>query len=222
MDFLDKIICGDCLEVMRDIPDNFIDAIITDPPFVFAGGISNGRSSIADTQFFLHWWRDVCKHLNRILKPTGEGFIWCDWKSAPTIALGLVQRQRYTLRASQMLYHYREMPGQGKPFRSSVDLIMYIRGKKSDGHRIPNTTHNMISKYWYYGRHPHHSAEKDPEICEKLIEWCSDEQSIIIDPFAGAGATLIACKRLNRHYIGIEKEPEYCAIAENRLAEMLI
>jgi DNA modification methylase len=57
--------CGDCLDLMRTIPDGSIDALLTDPPFSFAGGISNGRSSIADSQFFLHWWRDVCRQLDR-------------------------------------------------------------------------------------------------------------------------------------------------------------
>ena len=223
---LDTIICGDCLEIMPQIPDKSVDAIITDPPFTFIGGSSNGRNSISDNQFFLYWWRALWKELNRILKPNGEGFVWCDWRTAPSIAEGLNLMKagfgRATLwRPAQMIYHYREMGGMGKPFRNSVDTILYVRGPKSDGHRIHNKTHNMISEHYYYGSHKYHPTEKSVSICERLISWCSDEGDTILDPFVGSGTTAVACKLNNRHYICIEKEQEYCDIANKRLKEML-
>ena len=217
---LDTIIRGDCLEVMKEIPDKSVDAIVTDPPFAFAGGLSNGISSQVSSQFFDHWWKLVCKELVRVAKPEGEGFVWCDWRTAQSIALGFQPTiQTYDhWRVSQMLYHYREMPGQGKPFRSSIDMIAYIRGPKSEGKRIPNTTHNHISKYWYYGKHEFHPAEKDPELCEMLICWCSDPGAVILDPFSGSGTTAIACKRSGRHFIGIELSEEYADIAKKRIS----
>jgi len=210
---------GDCLEYMKTMPDKSVDAVITDPPFTFAGGISNGRASMADNQFFLYWWKDICAELNRALKPEGEGFVWCDWKSASTIAAGFQQDQKYTWRAAQMLYHYREMPGQGAPFRNSVDTFLYVRGPKSDGHRIVNTTHNWISKYWYYGKHENHPAEKDPEICAQMLDWCSDVGDTVFDPFMGSGTTGVACMQLGRNFIGCEIEPKYFEIAKKRIEQ---
>lgn len=210
---------GDCIDYLRSVPDATYDAIVTDPPFTFAGGISNGRASMADDQFFLYWWRAACRELNRVLKPDGEGFIWCDWRSAAVLARGFAQDQTNTWRVSQMLYHYREMPGQGQPFRSSVDMIAYVRGPKSAGARIPNTTHNLLSKYWYYGKHENHPAEKDPEMCAQLILWCSDPGAIVLDPFAGSGAVGIACAMTGRSYAGIEIEDSYHATAERRVSE---
>lgn len=219
LDF-NKIHCGDCLELMKEIPSSSIDSIVTDPPFAFAGGLSNGSSSQTDSQFFSYWWKDVCKELNRVMKADGEGFIWCDWKTAAILSTGFKPTmQTYdVIRVSQMLYHYREMPGQGKPFRSSVDMIAYIRGSKSEGNRIPATTHNHISKYWYYGKHEFHPAEKDPELCEMLIGWCSDIGDVVLDPFLGSGTTAVACKRSGRRFIGIELSEEYTEIANRRLA----
>lgn len=202
---------------MRGMADNSVDAVITDPPFTFAGGISNGRASFADNQFFLYWWKDICKELNRVLKPDGEGFIWCDWRSVSTIAAGFAQDQKYTWKVSQMLFHYREMPGQGQPFRNSVDMIAYIRGPKSKPNRIPNTTHNWISKYWYYGKHKNHPAEKDHEIAKQLVEWCTNSNDTILDPFMGSGTTGVACVKLGRHFIGVEIDPGYFKIAEKRI-----
>jgi DNA modification methylase len=217
--WLNQIIEGDCLEVMKELPDKCIDAVVTDPPFVFAGGISNGRSSEISDQFFLYWWKDVCKELNRILKPEGEGFMWCDWRSAHVLAQGFNFGQKYGWRMPQMIYHYREMPGQGTPFRNSVDMIAYLRGPKSKGGRIPNTTHNWISKYWYYGKHKHHPAEKDTDIAEQLIKWCSDEKQIILDPFLGSGTTAVAALNTGRFFVGIEKEPKYVEIARQRVEQ---
>jgi site-specific DNA-methyltransferase (adenine-specific) len=205
---------------MQTIEDSSIDAIITDPPFAFAGGYSNGRSSMADDQFFLYWWKDICKELNRILKPEGEGFIWCDWRTAQSFSKGFNFGQKYSWRMSQIVYHYREMPGQGTPFRSSVDMIAYIRGPKSDGHRIENTTHNFISKYWYYGKHPFHPAEKDPELIDQLLRWCSNEGDTIIDPFMGSASVGVACEKSQRKFIGIEIDPEFFEVAKGRLKNL--
>jgi site-specific DNA-methyltransferase (adenine-specific) len=208
---------GDCLEVMAGMEAGSVDAIVTDPPFAFAGGLSNGQTSVADDQFFRFWWKEVCRHLERVLKPTGEGFIWCDWRTATAFADGFCVPQKYTWRAAQMLYHYREMPGMGTPFRSSVDMILYVRGPKARSSRIPNTTHNFISRYWYYGKHDNHPAEKDTSIAATLLGWCSDPGDTVLDPFTGSGTTGVACAKEGRDFIGIEREAEYVEIARRRI-----
>jgi DNA modification methylase len=204
---------------MKQIPSGSIAAIVTDPPFAFAGGLSNGMSSSVDSQFFSHWWRAVCDELARILAPDADGFIWCDWRTAPIIAAGFAPRkQTYDFfKLSQMLFHYREMPGMGRPFRSSVDMIAYIKGPKSKSSRIPATTHNFVSKYWYYGKHEHHPAEKDVEICKTLLGWCSDAGQLVIDPFAGSGTAAIAAHELGRCFIAIELEQVHFLTACRRL-----
>jgi site-specific DNA-methyltransferase (adenine-specific) len=215
---VNKIYLGDCLELMKEIPTSSIDAIISDPPFTMTGSSSNGRGAIADDQFFDYWWRAVCVELARILKPSAEGFIWCDWKTAHVISNGFKPKmQEYTFKVSQLIYHYREHIGMGQPFRSSVDMIAYIRGPESEAKRISSSTPNFISSFWQYGKHQHHPAEKDVDICKKLCEWCSDPNDIIIDPFAGSGTSCIASKLMGRQYIGIEKEEIFQKIAENRL-----
>lgn len=210
---------GDCLSWFAQAGVHSCRALVTDPPFAFAGGASNGRISLASNQFFLHWWRDVAVGLERVLAPDGEGFLWCDWRSAAVFEAGFQQDQKATWRIAQLLYHYREMPGQGTPFRSSVDMIAYLRGPKSTGSRIANATHNWFSSYWYYGKHKHHPAEKNPGVAEKLLHWCSDDGDVVLDPFMGSGTTLVAAKNLGRKSIGIEIEERYCEIAAERLSQ---
>ena len=203
------VVLGDCLDVLAHYPDHCCDALVTDPPFAMAGGLSNGRSSEVDGQCFLFWWRAVCKELLRILKPDGEGFIWCDWHTAALMAQGFMPKTQTSdvWRVAQMLHHYREMPGRGSPFRNSVDMIAYVRGPKSKGARIANTTHNFLSKYWYYGKHDHHPAEKDPKLCMQLLDWCTDAGALVLDPVYRRGEyrhRLCSCTQ--RRFLGIEKD----------------
>lgn len=214
---------GDCLELLHTSPFALMDALVTDPPFAFAGGLSNGMQSAADDQFFSRWWGDVCKLLAHSLIQEAEGFIWCDWRTARIFTDGFRRTDQVKpFRLAQMLYHYREMPGMGQPFRSSVDMLGYLRGPKASGLRIHNTTHNWISQYWYYGRHEHHPAEKSSDLAVQLIAWCSDDTDTVLDPFMGSGTTLVAAKRLGRKAIGIELEEKYCEIAAKRLQQEVL
>ena len=217
---------GDCLDVMPLLGNQF-DALITDPPFAFTGGISNGASAVTSDQIFRYWWKGVCEILCGRLKPTASGFIWCDWKTAKVFSDGFEpSSQTYNFfRISQMLFHHREMPGMGNPFRSSVDMIAYLRGPKHKDTSSISTnppTLNQISEYWYYGKHKHHVAEKSLSICRKLINWCSKENESIFDPFMGSGTSLVAARDLRRKATGIEMEEKYCEIAAKRLQQEVL
>jgi site-specific DNA-methyltransferase (adenine-specific) len=62
-----------------------------------------------------------------------------------------------------------------------------------------------------------HPTVKPIALMEYLVKLVSREGAVVLDPFAGSGSTLIACKRLGRKYIGIELEPDYVKIAEARI-----
>lgn len=64
-----------------------------------------------------------------------------------------------------------------------------------------------------------HPTVKPLKLVEYLVTLASREGSLVLDPFAGSGTTAIACQRLGRNYIGIEKNPDYCQIAKNRLSD---
>lgn len=198
-----------------------IDALITDPPFAFTGGVSTGTSSTISDQFFRHWWKSVATQLHETLKPEASGFIWCDWKTAKIMSDGFEPKlQTYDFfRISQMIYHHREMPGMGKPFRSSVDMIAYLRGPKHKNPPITPDTLNFISEYWYYGKHVYHPAEKSPTMCERFLNWCSTRGETVIDPFFGSGFVGFVAEKLNRRWIGIEIEEKYCEIAAKRIEQ---
>ena len=166
----------------------------------------------------------MAQAISSVLKPSATGFIWCDWRTAQAFASGFESRTNdaAAFRVSQMIYHYREMVGMGRPFRSSVDMIAYVRGEASGEQRIPNTTENWISKYWYYGKHEHHPAEKPVAIAEQLIRWCAANGESVVDPFMGSGTTLLAARQEGVQAIGIEIEECYCEMAAKRLSQEVL
>ena len=109
------------------------------------------------------------------------------------------------------------MPGMGRPFRSSVDMIAYLRGPKHKDPPITPDTLNFISEYWYYGKHDYHPAEKSPSMCVRFLNWCSIEGQTVVDPFAGSGVVGSNAEKLKRHWILIEIEEKYCEIAAKRI-----
>lgn len=79
---------------------------------------------------------------------------------------------------------------------------------------------------WQYCAHGgdrdvrHHPAQKPYELMAELISLFTDEGDLALDPFAGSGTTLIAAKKLGRHFLGFEISVEYCQIARDRLARI--
>jgi len=79
------------------------------------------------------------------------------------------------------------------------------------------------SNVWYFplDKDREHITQKPVRLIENIIEHSTNDGDTVLDPTAGSGTTAVACKHSNRHYICIEKEPEYCEIAEKRVKEML-
>jgi site-specific DNA-methyltransferase (adenine-specific) len=98
-------------------------------------------------------------------------------------------------------------------FAPKIEFILFIqKGRRQiNGKRDPN-----IFKFARTGNNLH-PTEKPVDLCEYLLSKFSDEQNLVLDPFAGSGTTGVACKNTNRNYILIEKEKEYFDIIQKRL-----
>ncbi|MBQ7064481.1 MAG: site-specific DNA-methyltransferase [Firmicutes bacterium] len=71
--------------------------------------------------------------------------------------------------------------------------------------------------FWSMHENTDHPAQKPEKLLAKLILASSDPGATVLDPFLGSGTTSVVCRKLGRHYIGIEQEPLYCALTEKRL-----
>ena len=78
-----------------------------------------------------------------------------------------------------------------------------------------NKLPERLQKHFNHGNF--HCTLKPIALMEYLIKMVTPKGGIVLDPFMGSGSTGIACKKLGREFIGIEKEPDYCKIAEARI-----
>ena len=97
-------------------------------------------------------------------------------------------------------------------FRREYEAGRHIYNNQKSHYSVWNYPIELISG---------HITPKPIRLIENIMIHSSNEGDTVLDPTAGSGTTAVACKRNNRHYICIEKEPEYCAIAEKRIVEML-
>jgi len=130
-------------------------------------------------------------------------------------------RQQYKLRQQHIFNPQMEA---GAPYIKKTGKTggEYIGGVNDKGFLIVNNgTRKPRSIIAFNSERGAHPTQKPVALFEYLIKTYTNEGDTVLDPTCGSGTTAVACKRSDRHYICIEKEQEYCAIAEKRLAEML-
>ena len=202
---------GDCLEVMRSMPDKSVDAVITDPPYgygqniPFAGNCPAYQSDYAwndsppDNTYFVEIFR---ASENQIIfggnyfpvlwKKPSRGFIFWDKIQCSTKhADGELIWTSFDRNAKQYRYCF-----SGNRY-GWEDSILGV-GKPS----------NRV-----------HPTQKPVDLLAKILMDYTHEGDTILDPFMGSGTTGVACVQTGRNFIGIEIDPTYFAIAEKRIAE---
>jgi site-specific DNA-methyltransferase (adenine-specific) len=241
---VDKIIIGDCLEGLAQLPDNSVDVCFADPPF----NLDKKYASYKDERSleeYLAWCEKWLLELVRVTKPTGSLLIhnipkwltyyatilnqhahfrhWIAWDAMST-PLG-----KTLLPAHYGILFYSKSPKKTKfyelraPHKKCRKCDAYIKdygGKKDQMHPFGF----LVSDAWTDIHRIRHNKNRDPHPCqlpihllERLILMTTDVGDVVLDPFMGTGTTAIAAKQLQRHYIGFELEPMYADIAQQKL-----
>lgn len=210
---------GDCLELMKKIPDASIDMILCDPPYtspIVTGFGRNVVKNVADLSLQETFMKVLKMEFERILKPNGSVFIFCDDKYYPSIF-----RAFYDWKNCQMVVWDKCSIGMGKPFRKRHELIFYGNRETIDYNRSEHITHYpTVLEYKPVKQSERlHPAQKPTDLLQDLLIGFSNEGDVILDPFMGSGSTCVACVNTNRRYIGFELSEEYFNIACQRLDE---
>lgn len=218
---------SDCMNILKNLPDNSIDLIVTDPPYKLTqrgcsgtmGGYWKGDKAKKGTVFdnndisckeylpeFYRILKDkticylMCNHTNlqeiiNVATETGFKFVKClIWEKGNKIC------GRYYMGCFEYILLLRK--GGDKPINhcGTPDILKYPIKKLKD-----DNGNNL------------HDTEKPVELMEVLVENSSNEGELVLDPFMGIGATGVACKKLNRNFIGIEINNIYFNIAKQRI-----
>lgn len=234
MDFLNRIICGDCLEVMKSMPDNSVDLVVTSPPYNLKNSTGNGMkcgkggkwSNAALIQGYAtyddcmpyeqycQWQKDCLTEMFRLLKDDGAIFYNHKWR----VQDGLIQDRREIVQdfpIRQIIIWRRK---GGINFNAGYFLptyeVIYLIAKK---HFKLAPKANRYGDVWEFTQEMNnsHPAPFPVALIDRIIS--STNAQIILDPFMGSGTTAVAAKGLGRNFIGIEISKEYCEIAEQRL-----
>ena len=240
---------GDCLEVMKSIPDGSIDAIITDPPY---GTTACKWDSVID--FDLMW-----EQLNRIIKPNGAIVLFGSEPFSSFLRMSNIKNYKYDwiweksmptgmATSSFMPMKYHEIisvfVNKGKPTYNKIMMERSEAGKvraktpiqsKSESNHIklgnqeakqynPNKVNpKTILKFNSISNAPkgnkQHPTQKPISLMEYLIKTYTNEGETVLDFTMGSGSTGVAVKNLNRNFIGIEQDENYFNIATDRISK---
>ncbi|MDT7880802.1 MAG: site-specific DNA-methyltransferase [Candidatus Hydrothermia bacterium] len=242
--FVDKVIEGDAIEVMREIPDNSVDMTFADPPFNLGKRYNNYHDKKRIDEY-LEWCRLWLKEMVRITKPTGSIFVhhipkwltyfagflneiayfrhWIVWDAMSSPLGKTLLPSHYGI-----LWYTKEKRGfkfydirSAHPRCRNCGIVLQdYGGKKNKMHPYGP----LISDVWKDIHRIKHKKRRDEHPCqlpipllERLILMTTDEGDIVLDPFVGTGTTAIAAKRLGRKYIAIDIDSKYVKIAREKL-----
>ena len=241
---LDKIVCGDAIEIMKKIPDNSVDMTFADPPFNLNKKYGKYKDKKGEKEY-IRWCENWLTEMVRVTKPTGSILVhnipkwlvyfanhlnriaffkhWIAWDSM-SIPLGKTLLPAhygilfYTKK--QKGFKFNELRSPHKKCSHCGTMIKDYGGKKAQ----INPLGTLLSDSWtdihrirHKNRRDEHPCQLPEPLLERLILMTTDENDVVLDPFIGAGTTALAAKRLGRHFIGIDIDQKYKSIVEEKL-----
>jgi site-specific DNA-methyltransferase (adenine-specific) len=226
--YLNKITCGDCYELIKNLPDKSIDLIVTDPPYQIdktqAGNKSELALSIQKMNDELEEYEltnsinpEILDEFMRVMKVPNI-YIWCNIKQIPLYINYFVNENDCKLDII-IWAKTNATPLFNNKYMSDKEYCLYFR---KGGYCNPQTYEE--AKTFYY--QPinisdknmfHHTTIKPSNIITNLIKNSSQEGDIILDTFCGSGTVPCVCKELNRNFVAFEINPKWCKIANDRL-----
>ncbi|MBI4137483.1 site-specific DNA-methyltransferase [Candidatus Roizmanbacteria bacterium] len=233
-DFVNKIIAGDAIEIMRQIPDGVVDLVITSPPYNLKNSTGNGMkdgrggkwANAALQKGYTHhddcmphseyvtWQRNCLTEMMRIVPDDGAIFYNHKWR----VQDGLLQDRQDIVRdfpVRQIIIWKRKggLNFNAGYFLPTYEVIYLIA--KPDFKLAPKA--NAHGDIWEFTQEMNneHPAAFPVKLIDRIIS--STNAKTVLDPFMGSGTTAISAINFDRNYVGIDLSPEYCEMAEKRI-----
>lgn len=207
-DFINRIIRGDALRLIKTIPDESIDIILTDPPYGLSKEGIYGDESL--TTFY-----EILPECYRVLKRNSWFITFFSTKFLPYV----FRRNPFSYFWQIIFYSPRGEVKSPIGITKYMSILVFKKGNpeiiqpsRDLFEHIPGT--KMIEPDEGFINHP---SPKPKHLIIKLLKMFSKENDLVLDPFIGSGSTAVACKLLRRNFIGFEISPKYIKIAERRL-----
>ena len=227
-----RIYQKDALDGLRQLDDESVDLVVTDPPYNIA---SKNRKTIRHGKLMSTmeaWGAWDCLHpfdhellmlqvisqCYRVLKPGGTFYLFTS-EEDNGYYIRKAKERGFIFRIQLAIAKTTQLPSIFKnSWRSAYQLCLCVsKGKAKTFNFL--SQHEMVNLYSYSIHHKQttHPTEKPLEFIKRLVSVSSNESDVVLDPFMGSGTTAVACQELGRRYIGFERNPEYVKMAQNRL-----
>lgn len=206
--FINKIICGDCINVMKDMPRESVDMIATDPPYMVNYRSRDGRRIQNDNNS--QWLEPATQEMYRVLKRDSFCVSFYGWNRIEYFM------QAWKRAGFRPVGHFAVVKGyaSNQGFTGYYHEMAYLLAK-GEPQQPAHPPKDVLE--WRYIGNKLHPTQKPIEVLLPLITAYSKQRDIILDPFAGSGTTAVAADKLGRRYIGIELQKEYYTTAQSRL-----
>lgn len=216
---LNKIYHGDCLELMKDIPDKSIDLILTDPPYGINLTPQRSTSKFKNTKVHnddnLEWLPNVVKEYKRILKPDSVGYIFCNWQTYDIFKQAF--EKEFTIK--NCIVWNKDWFGMGNNWRPNHEFILVVTNGKFK--TKSNNKSNILTYRRISPQKLIHSCEKPIDLLIDIVNESCEPNAVILDTFLGSASTALAAIHTGRFFIGIEKDEHYFNVANNRIKEAI-
>lgn len=235
-----ELLNGDCLELMKNIPDGSVDLILCDPPY------GTTDCTWDEVLPFDKLWKEY----NRILKPNGvavlfaaqpfttnliasnqKAFRYC-WYWVKNMATGFTYARYQPMRkVEEVCVFYRKMPTYNPQGVQQIIGAKVRQKRKTDRESIyradsllkaytPKLTNYPKNVLEFKSERGYHPTQKPVPLLEYLVKTYTNEGDTVLDNCMGSGSTGVAVKRVGgRHFIGIEQNTDYYEIAKKRIGE---
>ena len=249
---VDRVLLGDCLARLRELPDGSVDLVFADPPYnlqldrellrpnnTVVDGVDDAWDkflSFADYDKFCRAWLAECR---RVLKP--DGALWVIGSYHNIFRLGVaIQDLGFWLQNDVIWRKVNPMPNfRGKRFTNAHETLIWAgRDRKSrvrfnyEAMKASNDDVQMRSDWLFPicsgperlkddGGRKAHPTQKPEALLQRILMATTRPGDVVLDPFFGTGTTGAVARKLGRHFIGIERDPDYVRAAEDRIAAVV-
>lgn len=189
---------GDCLEILPTLPDNSVDAVVTDPPYL---------------RKYLYLYDEVAKHLPRVLKRGGSLLAIVPQYGISEVIPTVSQHLKWRWMCCMW-----QMKGKHARLAMGIEVVWkpigwWVNGSWPQGRGFVRDGYDNspVDKQF-------HEWEQDKSWADYCMKFVP-AGGVVLDPFMGSGTVALSCIETGRSFIGIEKDPQYFEIAKRRIED---
>jgi len=233
-DYINKIICGDSLDVMKSMPSESVDLVVTSPPYNLKNSTGNGMKDGRGGKWanaslingyshyddnmphdeYAKWQKDCLTEMLRLIKEDGAIFYNHKWR----VQAGLLQDRQDIVQGFpiRQIIIWRRKGGINfnKGYFLPTYEVIYIIAKPKFKLAPKANSHGDVWEFTQEMKNGH-PAPFPVQLIDRIIT--STNAQIVLDPFMGSGTTAITAMGNKRNFIGIDISPDYCKMAEERI-----